>query len=160
MHNQPMFSGQLAFLSNFYPVYPNGVEVRGLKFPTVEHAYQYAKSDPNDLSFDTKSKQSAILACSPFHANKTKRLGFSFKLRPDWEAIKLELMLFLLSQKFADPFMKKCLDSTKGIHLVETNYWHDNFWGNCLCPKCEGIPGQNMLGQLLMEIRDDRRTDC
>ena len=43
--------------------------------------------------------------------------------------------------------------STSNATLVEGNWWHDNFWGDCYCPKCKGIPGANTLGRLLMELR-------
>lgn len=36
----------------------------------------------------------------------------------------------------------------------DTTSWHDNYWGNCHCPKCRNIPGQNRLGIILMETRD------
>jgi predicted NAD-dependent protein-ADP-ribosyltransferase YbiA (DUF1768 family) len=39
--------------------------------------------------------------------------------------------------------------------LVEGTTWHDNIWGNCSCPKCKNIPGQNRLGKLLMQIREE-----
>lgn len=36
----------------------------------------------------------------------------------------------------------------------DTTSWHDNYWGNCHCPKCQNLPGQNRLGIILMETRD------
>ena len=39
--------------------------------------------------------------------------------------------------------------------LVEdTTSWHDNIWGNCGCPRCRNIHGQNLLGKALMQVRD------
>lgn len=39
--------------------------------------------------------------------------------------------------------------------IEEIVSWHDNFWGNCTCVKCENIEGQNWLGKLLMKVRDE-----
>lgn len=37
--------------------------------------------------------------------------------------------------------------------LENTTGWHDNTWGDCSCPKCKNITGQNLLGKALMEVR-------
>ena len=42
--------------------------------------------------------------------------------------------------------------------LIEGNTWSDNFWGDCHCPKCRGIKGENNLGKLLMKIREDYKS--
>ena len=61
----------------------------------------------------------------------------------------------LLRQKFnQQPFKQKLMQTIKA-HIEEGNYWHDNFWGNCLCPKCKDIPGENNLGKAIMEIRSE-----
>jgi predicted NAD-dependent protein-ADP-ribosyltransferase YbiA (DUF1768 family) len=43
--------------------------------------------------------------------------------------------------------------------MIEGNWWHDNFWGDCYCnnksgkhPECLK-PGLNKLGLLLMNLR-------
>ena len=54
----------------------------------------------------------------------------------------------LLRKKFSDPSLKNLLDNTKGIELVEGNTWKDTFWG------VYNGNGKNMLGKLLMKIRD------
>lgn len=43
--------------------------------------------------------------------------------------------------------------SERWREIVEGNYWHDNYWGNCTCDKCKNIEGQNKLGKILMKIR-------
>ena len=46
------------------------------------------------------------------------------------------------------------LKSTGDASIVEdTTGWHDNLWGSCSCPRCDGITGQNLLGKALMEVR-------
>ena len=61
-----------------------------------------------------------------------------------------------LRQKYAkDPLRQMLLDTGDAI-LIEGNFWHDNFFGSCTCPKC-GNKGQNNLGKLLMQIRDEMK---
>ena len=59
-----------------------------------------------------------------------------------------------LTCKFAIPELREKLLATKDAELIEGNWWHDNFWGNCLCSKCKDIQGKNMLGKLLMKERE------
>jgi hypothetical protein len=72
-------------------------------------------------------------------------------LRADWEDIRLEVMLNLLRQKFAPGSeLRTKLETTTPHELVEGNTWGDTFWG-----VCNGV-GQNNLGRLLMQVRDER----
>lgn len=64
-------------------------------------------------------------------------------------------MVGVLICKFGNPELRKILLSTGDEELVEdTTSWHDNIWGNCDCPRCRNIPGQNLLGKALMQVRD------
>jgi hypothetical protein len=138
------FKGKYWFLSNFYKY---EIEYEGLIYPSSEHAYQASKS------LDTSKKREFTEFESPRSA---KNLGRSFKLRPDWELVKRDVMKSILRIKFEHPKLRYMLNKTKGNYLVEGNYWHDNIWGNCSCDRPECIPvGQNILGILLMEIRDE-----
>lgn len=135
------FDNEFAFLSNFFPA---RVTFDRLSFPTVEHAYQAAKT------LDSSWRKRIRTAPTP---SKAKRLGRKVPLRPNWETVKVDVMLELLRQKFAAPEMKKLLLETNNQMLVEGNTWHDNFWGVCRCGECSS--GQNRLGRLLMEVRDE-----
>jgi len=112
---------------------------------TIEHAFQCAKT--NDL----KLKKEINRASTP---GKAKQMGRNVPLRPDWDEVKDSIMEHYLHIKFLDPELRKLLNETKGKTLIEGNTWHDNYWGNCKCDKCK-IPGKNMLGKLLMKIRDE-----
>lgn len=141
------FKGPYKEFSNFEPV---TIFWKGLKFPTVEHAYVASKS--TDPKFWKKISQ--------IDANKAglaKRLGRKCQVRPNWDTVKVHYMEQFLIQKFKYEKFEKKLINTWYEKLVEGNWWHDNFWGNCLCEKCSGIEGQNMLGELLMIIRDQKR---
>ena len=84
------FSGEYSFLSNFHPV---TVRFDGVAYPSVEHAYQAAKT----LDLGLRKP----FASSGMPAGKAKRLGRSLQLRHDWESIKIGVMHLLLARKFA-----------------------------------------------------------
>ena len=131
------FVGDFAFLSNFYP---STVYVDGKRYSTVEHAYQAMKSE------DPHVQKAIREAKTPGNA---KRLGRCVKLRDDWESVKVEIMRDLIRKKFDNPFLRPLLLATGDAYLEEGNHWNDRFWG-----VCKGT-GRNMLGQLLMQVRDE-----
>lgn len=132
------FTGQWRFLSNFWPC---KVEFEGLVYPSVEHAYQAAKTvDPVERA-QVRNAGSASIA---------KRLGRRVTQRPDWAETRVEIMHNLVKQKFSDPALLQLLLSTGDAELVEGNEWGDTFWG-----VCRG-QGQNQLGKLLMLVRRER----
>jgi ribA/ribD-fused uncharacterized protein len=138
------FKGGYRFLSNFWPV---EVGLGLITYPSVEHAYQAAKT------LNTSMRERIRSATSP---GKAKRLGREAVLRSDWEDVKLAVMRSLLVQKFhpeRNPGLHRDLMDTGDTVLIEGNRWHDNYWGDCQCISCERKPGSNRLGKLLMEIR-------
>ena len=138
-----IFKDECEFLSNFYP---SRILYRGTFWPTVEHAFQATKA--KDLSFDE------YIQNLPF-PGQAKKVGRRLELREDWEEIKVDVMTDLVLLKFTqNRDLKEKLLKLQYEYLEEGNYWHDNFWGNCYCPKCERIEGQNILGIILMEVRD------
>ena len=139
------FEGKNFFLSNFYPVSIN-IKINGLWFtcPTVEHVFQASKT--------INTEEQREIACAPT-PGKAKQLGRKVALRYDWEDIKVDVMRQLIMQKFADADLRQQLLNTNDEELIEGNWWHDNFWGDCYCDKCAGITGKNILGELLMDER-------
>lgn len=136
------FSGKFRFLSNFYPAKVKLFEP-DLIFPTVEHAYQAAKST---------LRNEQLLVQSALTPGAAKRLGRRLTLRSDWEAIKLSMMECLVFQKFGEhEDLRTRLLSTKNEELIEGNTWNDTFWGIC-----RGR-GENHLGKILMRTRERLR---
>jgi len=140
------FKDENRWLSNFWP---SEVELEGETYPTVEHAYQAAKSDKAVIR---------KLIREVLTPGEAKRVGKKVSIRPDWEQVKLNTMRNLLEQKFQIPELKEKLLDTGTQTLIEGNTWHDNFWGSCSCPKC-GNTGHNNLGNLLMELRQHARVE-
>ena len=132
------FKGEYEWLSNFYPA---KVELCGIIYPSVEHAYQAAKT----LEYEERKPFFQVPVIS---SAESKKLGRKLSIRPDWENIKLQIMEDLLIQKFAVPELKEKLLQTGDKLLVEGNWWGDSFWG---VDSRKG--GLNHLGKLLMKIR-------
>lgn len=126
------------FLSNFYS---SSISLDGLVYPTVEHAYQAAKS--TDVTDRIKIQGAATAA-------EAKRLGRRVNMRPDWEQVRDDVMLQSLRLKFAPgtPLAVALLE-TGDQELVEENFWGDTYWGAC------GGVGENKLGKLLMQVRKE-----
>jgi N-glycosidase YbiA len=133
------FREEHEFLSNFWPC---SIRFEGKVYPTVEHAFQAAKTDDED-------ERRRIREAS--YAGKAKKLGRAVRLRKDWESVKLGIMEALLREKFADPELRALLLATGERKLVEGNDWNDRYWG-----VCRG-QGKNHLGKLLMRVREDLR---
>ena len=143
MKTEKGFREEYSFLSNFtYLEKPLCGD--GLSFPTVEHFYQAMKT-----------KDEALRKVISEHPSKglKKFVLENITIRDDWEDIKLSVMEYGLRWKFSDnnPMLKGKLLATKGVELVEMNYWRDIFWGVSL----QTGEGENHLGKLLMKIREE-----
>ena len=136
------FEGKYAFLSNYYP---SVFTYEGIEYPTNEHFFQAMKT----LNIDERKE---IAACET--PGRAKRMGRRVQLRPDWEEVKVDVMREGLRLKFQNPKLRAMLLATGDEELIEGNTWHDRTWGRCICSKCGG-QGQNLLGQLLMELREE-----
>lgn len=135
------FQGNHRFLSNFWPA---PIEFEGITYPSVEHAYQAAKSlDPADR------KRIAAIA-DPAEA---KRAGRALTQRADWETAKFDVMERCVREKFTrHPDLRAKLIATGNAILEEGNSWGDRVWG-----VYQG-QGENRLGKILMKIRAELRT--
>lgn len=128
------FQGEHRWLSNFWPA---TVTLDGVIFPSIEHAYQAAKTHP--------SQREPFQNCT---AGQAKKLGRTVEMRADWEQVKVPTMRLLIEQKFAPcTDLGEKLKATGDGKIVEGNQWGDVFWGVC------GGRGQNWLGRLIMERR-------
>lgn len=134
------FKGEYSFLSNFKKC---EVEFEGLTYPSVEHAFQAAKTLDTD-------KRLRFTKGSPIYA---KGMGRRLKLRSDWEEVKDSVMYVCLKSKFQNNDMRKKLLATGDAVLIEGNNHGDLYWGMV------NGEGQNRLGQLLMKVRDEIKND-
>ena len=133
------FRNEYWFLSNMYPcsIWYEGALDGKYIFRSVETIFQMMKCDD-----DNEKKGFELL-----NGFEAKKRGRRVKLRDDWNEIKLDVMRDILEVKFSIPDLKNKIMRVND-EIVEDNNWGDRYWG-----RCNGI-GKNMLGKLLMEIRD------
>lgn len=143
MHEITSFNGAFRFLSNFWPA---PVILDGVEYPTVEHAYQTAKT------LDPEMRKVVKEQLTP---GKAKRLGFAIPKRNDWTDVNLQVMFDLLVQKFSKNPLRQQLLDTGDAKLIEGNNWGDKHWGKVL--EDGKWVGANHLGDLLMTIREKLR---
>ena len=126
--------------SNFYP---SLIRIGGKEYRTVEHYYQSMKFK------DTEYEEPIRNRSTPKQA---KELAYSEEIQrhmdKKWHQNKLLIMGRGLSAKFQLPRFQNILLSTGTVEIVEYSK-HDYYWG-----RNEDGAGYNMLGKLLMELRE------
>lgn len=153
------FTGSYLFLSNFYrhPICYHAVD-----FPSSEHAFQAEKTLSRSERLEiagyqyTENGWPFVRELTPAQAKWYGRNRIT--KRANWERIKVRVMYEILQIKFNDGRLAQLLRDTQPADLIEGNWWHDNFWGNCTCRRalCGSLAGQNQLGRLLMRIRNEK----
>jgi len=129
---------EYGFLNNFYRA---KINVYGKIYDTVEHAYQAQKTSiPGEIT-------KIWAAATPREA---RNIGQLVQMRPDWDQVKYSIMKECVKAKFLQhPDLKEKLSATGKEEIVEDSPI-DWYWG---CGK-DGT-GQNMLGKILMEVRNE-----
>lgn len=129
----------------------HGVKIDGVYYKTNEHYFQAMKFIGSQKDMDDVRR-----AATPKQAASIGR-DRSRPLRPDWEAVKDDIMRRGVLKKFethAD--IRELLLATGDEDIVE-NAPGDRYWGT----GPDGT-GKNMLGKILMETRAilrDRQTE-
>lgn len=133
-----LFQGKYRFLSNFF-IEPDGTH--------VEREYQAMKfSDPEIASM--------FRVLSPGEAKRfAEQLTLLGHRDPDFPKNKIPIMEKLVLQKFTDHYDLANALIQVDSEIVETNTWHDNFWGVCHCQKCSNEPKLNHLGKIHERVR-------
>ena len=130
------------------------LEVEGVPFKSSEHLFQ-------TLKFATPE---SVLAVYNNYITPKMTAKHYQKLdghrREDWGQILVDVMKFCLQQKYEQcPEFKEELERTKGYHIVELQDAKNdkestraNAWG--VKSKGQNYVGPNLMGRLLMELRD------
>lgn len=176
------FQGDTRWLSNFwvlndeyvdsevYELVGRAIDSEGYhcytkyRYPTTEHAYQAMKiGDPVE-----RKKMIDDNDYMELPPGQVKKMSRSFKMRKDWDSIKLDVMYDLQKWKFqrgnnkvlrsqllkTANFNKVKLtqesfdDIENFMYLTEGNTWGDRFWG------CSPH-GENHLGKIIMQVRNE-----
>jgi ribA/ribD-fused uncharacterized protein len=138
--------GGLSNMAPGYPILLNNIPIRNsevlyqvFRFPNYPEIQKEILSEVSPMTAKMKSK---------------KYLPIS---RVDWDKIRVSVMRWVLRVKLVSNFQNfsQLLLNTGDKTIVE-NSSKDDFWGACL--KDEIFTGQNVLGRLLMELREEIRT--
>lgn len=144
------FKDDYFYLSNYYVC---SVEYEGLTYRSSEAAFQAAKIKLGTPEDTNRARESVgFTVCG---AGTAKRKGQEVNLRSDWEAVKDDVMLEIVRNKFKmhKDLAKQLIETGDAVLIEGTTGWHDNYWGTCSCPKCINIKGKNHLGIILMQVR-------
>mmetsp|Transcript_121252 Transcript_121252/g.220540 ORF Transcript_121252/g.220540 Transcript_121252/m.220540 type:complete len:650 (-) Transcript_121252:16-1965(-) len=135
------FNGQYKFLSNFSW---SELEFEGLRYPSVEHAFQAAKVRTNS------ARRAHGFLDEGVTFGEAKRLGRRVPLRDDWKEIREDVMERCLLSKFSDPALRAKLVATGNRELIDGHSGSpDLIWGYHFPSQA----GENRLGILLMGVR-------
>jgi ribA/ribD-fused uncharacterized protein len=131
---------------NFSNFAPFPVEIDGKVWPTTEHYFQAQKFAGTEHEEAIRRASSAMIVA---------RMGRdrSKPLRKDWETVKDDIMFKALMAKFSQhERLRDELLATGDARIVEHTS-NDAYWGD----GGDGS-GKNMLGRLLMKVREQLRS--
>ena len=144
-----------AFLSNFHP---SPFRIDGEDYTCVEQFYMAAKADKFD---DKEAKGKIMSSTDPHEINFKGRSIKNFK-QSTWKESAYEVMKKGVKAKFEQNNQLRTLLNNTGDTIIGEGSANDLVWGT-------GIPvfhndaldrnkwkGENLLGKILMEIRDNK----
>tara|TARA_A100001391_G_scaffold188617_1_gene159326 strand:+ start:23200 stop:23688 length:489 start_codon:yes stop_codon:yes gene_type:complete len=135
----------------FSNLYRRAIEFEGETFATSEHAYQAGKARKREVRDWVLSAPSPALVAMAAHGL------YYWDIAPGWSKTKFDRMRKVLRAKFTQhEDLKKLLLSTGDARLVESATVDNEV--NRLWGEVNGT-GRNMLGQLLMELRENLREE-
>jgi ribA/ribD-fused uncharacterized protein len=129
----------------FSNLYKSPIDFEGRKYPTAEHAYQAGKALKPEV------REWILAAPSPSLAAMAAHGLYTWDIVPNWSQIKFDRMRRVLFAKFTQHAqLRALLVQTGDTRLVEAGSVNNSV--NRLWGEVNGV-GQNMLGQMLMELR-------
>lgn len=136
--------GGLSNMAGGYPIQANGIYIR-----SSEALYQACRFPHLPQVQETIFQQ-----ISPMTA-KMKGKPFRKDSRPDWNKVRVPIMRWCLRAKLAcnmDSFGKLLLETNEKPIVEESR--KDSYWGAKPIDD-DTLVGENVLGRLLMELRED-----
>lgn len=147
-------------LSNMCGGFPVLIATKDRKNPlrihTVEHLYQALR-----FPSSPEAQEAVLKPVSPMAAKMASRPYRKTVNRPDWEDVKIDIMRWCIRVKLAHNWEKfgLALKETGNLTIVEESA-KDAMWGAKVDKKNSNVlVGQNVLGNLLMELRDIYNSD-
>ncbi|MGB5147773.1 MAG: NADAR domain-containing protein [Porticoccaceae bacterium] len=134
-------------LSNMAGGYP--IQVNGVRMLTSEALYQACRfphlPDVQKLIISQISPMTAKMRSKPYRKDS----------RPDWDQVRVRIMRWSLRMKLANNWntFSALLLKTGERPIVEESR-KDDFWGAKVVDDGDTLVGMNVLGRLLMELRE------
>lgn len=141
-----LFKQENKFL-NLYHQHP--FEYKDVVYGSILHAY-FSIIDSNNKEIYNCINQAKHPNVSMIIEEIAKKGGYYIT---DFNLLK-EIVKAKFSHKWNDTIRCDLL-STKSKMLINMNNRHDNILGYCYCKECKDIEKQNILGKILMEVRDE-----
>ena len=131
----------------FSNLYRRPISFEGYMYQTSEHAYQAGKARKAEVRDWLMAAPSPALLAMAAHGL------YQWDIAPDWSKVKYDRMRAVLWEKFTQHTdLASILLETKQAKLIETatvDNAVNRLWG-----EVEGKGGKNMLGIMLMEVRE------
>lgn len=139
-------------LSNMAAGYP--LQVNGVRILTAEALYQACR-----FPHMPEVQREIIGQHSPMTA-KMKSKPHRKHTRPDWDDVRFKIMRWCLRVKLAQNYGEfgRLLLATHDRPIVEQSR-KDDYWGAKIAEDDATLTGQNVLGRLLMELRERLKQD-
>ncbi|AUG39675.1 DUF1768 domain-containing protein [Pseudomonas chlororaphis] len=140
-------------LSNMASGYP--LQINGIRILTTEALYQACR-----FPHMPEVQREIIGQHSPMTA-KMKSKPYRKNSRSDWDEVRYKVMRWCLRVKLAQNYVEfgRLLLATHDRPIVEQSR-KDDYWGAKLADELsETLAGQNVLGRLLMELREKLKED-
>lgn len=140
-------------LSNMASGYP--LQINGVRILTTEALYQACR-----FPHLPQIQREIIGQHSPMTA-KMRSKPYRKDSRPDWDEVRYKVMRWCLRVKLAQNYADfgRLLLATRDRPIVEQSR-KDDYWGAKLADEASGtLIGQNVLGRLLMELREKLKAD-
>jgi ribA/ribD-fused uncharacterized protein len=141
------FFSQSATHSEFSNFAPFPVDLDGKRWPTSEHYYQAQKFTDAELQTKIRKAEKPVI---------TKKLADKHRdrIRPDWDAVKDQVMYRVVRRKFElHAALRELLLATGEEEILEDAPNHDAYWGIG-----QDGNGQNKLGKIIERIRAELRA--
>ena len=132
--------------------------VNGVEFVCVEQLFHY-------IRLNSEVERAEYLKVPPGLALKMKAKAFEKRgvERSGWRDISVDVMRFCLNHKYEQsPAFRIELERSKGKNIVEdesNRYNNPDSWGAVLNTTTNEYYGKNIMGRLLMELRDKGRLE-
>ena len=141
-----LYGGLSNMAAKKYPLLVNGIQI-----DNTEALYQACRF-PNNPEIQKEIIENKSPMSSKMKAKKYRKVF----TRPDFEVVKVDIMYWCLKVKlFYNPYsFGSLLELTKEREIVEISL-RDTFWGcKRLANDEKKVEGQNVLGKLLVKIKD------